>query len=209
MTTPLPVLQVRDLQTQFATERGLVRSVDGVSFDVMAGRTLAVVGESGSGKSVTSLSIMGLLDQATGKVAGGSIVFHDRDGVVHDLRATSPAAFRRLRGNDIAMIFQEPMTSLNPVFTVGEQIAEAVALHQRRSASEAWAAAVEMLRVVGIPAPERRARGDGGDGAVLSAEPVDRRRANDGARRHDPGADPGADAPDAARARHGDFVRDA
>ena len=158
MESALPVLQVRDLQTQFVTERGVVRSVDGVSFDVMAGRTLAVVGESGSGKSVTSLSIMGLLDQATGKVAGGSMIFRDRDGLVHDLRATSPAAFRRLRGNDIAMIFQEPMTSLNPVFTVGEQIAEAVALHQRLSAGAAWAAAVEMLRVVGIPAPERRAR---------------------------------------------------
>jgi oligopeptide/dipeptide ABC transporter ATP-binding protein len=153
-----PVLRVRNLRTHFFTERGVVRSVEGVSFDVPAGRTLAVVGESGSGKSVTSLSVMGLLDRATGRVVGGDIVFSDRQGRTHDLRAASSADMRRLRGNDICMIFQEPMTSLNPVFTVGDQIAEAIVLHQGRSASDAHQAAVAMLRTVGISAPEKRVR---------------------------------------------------
>ena len=152
------VLRVRDLRTHFFTERGVVRSVEGVSFDVRRGRTLAVVGESGSGKSVTSLSIMGLLDAATGRIVGGDIAFRDRQGQEHDLRSVSGAQMRRLRGNEICMIFQEPMTSLNPVFTVGDQIAEAIILHQRKSAAEAWRDAIAILRTVGIPAPERRVR---------------------------------------------------
>ena len=149
---------MRDLRTHFFTEGGVVRSVEGVSFDVQRGRTLAIVGESGSGKSVTSLSIMGLLDAATGRIVSGEIAFRDRQGQVHDLRAVSGAQMRRLRGNDICMIFQEPMTSLNPVFTVGDQIAEAIILHQGKSAAEANRNAVAILRTVGIPAPERRAR---------------------------------------------------
>jgi oligopeptide/dipeptide ABC transporter ATP-binding protein len=155
---PPTVLRVRDLRTHFFTEHGVVRSVEGVSFDVPAGRTLAVVGESGSGKSVTSLSVMGLLDRATGRVVGGEIVFSDRQGQVHDLLVAPASEMRRLRGNDISMIFQEPMTSLNPVLTVGEQISEAIVLHQKSSATDAHQAAIAMLRIVGIPAPEKRAR---------------------------------------------------
>jgi oligopeptide/dipeptide ABC transporter ATP-binding protein len=153
-----PVLRVRDLQTHFFTESGVVKSVEGVSFDVQAGRTLAVVGESGSGKSVTSLSIMGLLDAATGRVVGGEIVFTDSAGQAHDLCRASGREMRRLRGSDISMIFQEPMTSLNPVFTVGDQIAESVVLHQKVSAAQARRVAIEMLAIVGIPAPEKRVR---------------------------------------------------
>jgi oligopeptide/dipeptide ABC transporter ATP-binding protein len=151
-----PVLSVRDLRTYFDTDRGLVRSVDGVSFDVHAGETVAVVGESGSGKSVTSLSIMRLI-AAPGRIAGGSIRFSGRDGRVHELTSAPEADMRALRGNEMSMIFQEPMTSLNPVFPVGDQIAEAIALHQGKGRREAWAAAVDMLRMVGISAPERRA----------------------------------------------------
>ena len=153
-----PVLRVRDLRTHFFTERGVVKSVEGVSFDIDEGQTLAVVGESGSGKSVTSLSIMGLLDRSTGRIVGGEIAFCDKAGRTQDLRLASAKDMRQLRGNDICMIFQEPMTSLNPVFTVGDQIAEAIMLHQKLSASAANQAAIAMLRVVGIPAPEKRAR---------------------------------------------------
>jgi oligopeptide/dipeptide ABC transporter ATP-binding protein len=152
-----PVLRVRDLRTHFHTERGLVRSVEGVSFDILPGQTLAVVGESGSGKSVTSLSIMRLLDRAHGRIVGGEMLFTDKDGRTQDLRTASERDMRRLRGNDICMIFQEPMTSLNPVFTVGDQIAESIMLHQKLSASASREAAIAMLRVVGIPAAERRA----------------------------------------------------
>ncbi len=154
----VPVLRVRDLRTHFHTERGVVRSVEGVSFDVWPGRTLAVVGESGSGKSVTSLSIMRLLDRATGRIVGGAMAFRDRHGTERDLRTTSEREMRRIRGNDICMIFQEPMTSLNPVFTAGDQIAESIMLHQNLPAGAARAAAIAMLRTVGIPAAERRAR---------------------------------------------------
>ena len=151
-------MRVRDLRTHFHTESGVARPVEGVSFDVEHGRTLAIVGESGSGKSVTSLSIMGLLDRSTGRVVGGEMIFCDRLGRGHDLRAATDREMRGLRGNDICMIFQEPMTSLNPVFTVGDQIAEAIILHQRKSAAEAHQGAIAMLRIVGIPAPERRVR---------------------------------------------------
>ncbi|HEY4200815.1 MAG TPA: ABC transporter ATP-binding protein [Devosiaceae bacterium] len=151
-----PVLRVENLKTYFDTDRGLVKSVDGVSFDIRRGETLAVVGESGSGKSVTSLSIMALLDKAHGRVVDGVLSFSDKDGRTVDLRTASDAEMRKIRGNDISMIFQEPMTSLNPVFTVGDQIAEAIILHQNLSRPEARKAAIAMLKIVGIPAAEKR-----------------------------------------------------
>ena len=147
-----PLLSVQELQTQFATPGGVVRAVDGLSFDVGAGETVAIVGESGCGKSVTSMSILRLIQEPPGRI-GGRILFEGRD-----LLQVSEAEMRRLRGNTISMIFQEPMTSLNPVLTIGRQIGEAVRLHEGASASQAEARAVEMLTLVGIPAPARRVR---------------------------------------------------
>ena len=148
----MALLEVNDLVTEFPTRRGVVRAVNGVSFSVDRGEILAVVGESGSGKSVTSLSIMGLL-QAPGHVAGGSITFDGKD-----LLSASEREMEAVRGGEISMIFQEPMTSLNPVYRVGDQIVEAIRTHMDLSRREAWTRAVEMLRVVGIPSPEERAR---------------------------------------------------
>jgi oligopeptide/dipeptide ABC transporter ATP-binding protein len=148
-----PLLEVTDLRIQFATGAGLVKAVDGVSFHIDRRETLAVVGESGSGKSVTSLAIMGLLPKPGGRIAGGTIVF---DGV--DLATRSAAEMRRIRGTQIGMIFQEPMTSLNPVQTVGRQIAERVSTHTGASPRAAMAEAVEMLKLVRIPDPARRAQ---------------------------------------------------
>jgi peptide/nickel transport system ATP-binding protein len=145
------LLEVKDLVTEFPTRKGIVRAVDGVTFGVDAGETLAVVGESGSGKSVTSLSIMRLL-QAPGHVASGSITF---DGT--DLLSLSEREMESVRGGKIAMIFQEPMTSLNPVYRVGDQIVEAIQIHSEMDSKDAWARAVESLRLVGIPSPEERA----------------------------------------------------
>jgi peptide/nickel transport system ATP-binding protein len=147
------LLRVEDLRTHFFTLDGVTRAVDGVSLSVEAGETLGVVGESGCGKSVTALSIMRLLPAKLGRVVSGAIRF---DG--EDLLALSEAEMRDIRGNRIAMIFQEPMTSLNPVLTVGDQIAEAVMIHQKKSRSDALAHAVEMLRLVRIPDAERRVR---------------------------------------------------
>ncbi len=147
-----PLLSVRSLVTEFRTDAGLLRAVDDVSFDIAPGGTLAVVGESGCGKSVTSLSILRLI-QPPGRVASGEIVFEGRD-----LLTVSEAEMRKVRGARIAMIFQEPMSSLNPVYTVGDQIIESVVLHQKRSKREAWARAVELLKLVGIPSPDERAR---------------------------------------------------
>jgi oligopeptide/dipeptide ABC transporter ATP-binding protein len=132
-----------------------VKSVDGVSLSVDTGETLALVGESGSGKSVTSLSVMRLID-APGRIVGGSINLTTKQGETVDLAQCSEKDMRRIRGNDVAMVFQEPMTSLNPAFTAGNQIAEAVKLHQRKSKREAWDVAAETLALVGIPAPEKR-----------------------------------------------------
>jgi oligopeptide/dipeptide ABC transporter ATP-binding protein len=148
-----PLLEVSDLQVQFATDSGIVRAVDGVSFQLRKGETLAVVGESGSGKSVTSLAIMGLLPRPGGRIAGGSICFDGKD-----LSLCSKAEMRLIRGTGIGMIFQEPMTSLNPVQTVGEQIAERVRVHTRLGERAAMAQAIEMLRLVKIPDPARRAQ---------------------------------------------------
>ncbi len=146
-----PLLEVRDLQTHFFTDDGVVRAVDGVSFEINAGETLAVVGESGSGKSVTSLSILRLVPDPPGRIVGGSIHFRGRD-----LAKLDPAEMRAIRGKEISMIFQEPMTSLNPVYTCGEQIIEAVVLHDRIDRKAARARAIEMLKIVGIPLPEQR-----------------------------------------------------
>ena len=146
-----PVLEILDLVTEFRTDQGTVRAVDGVSFAIQARSTLGVVGESGSGKSVTALSIMRLIAEPPGYIAGGQVRYGGKD-----LLKLAPSEMRKIRGNRIAMIFQEPMTSLNPVFTVGDQVAEAVRLHQRKSAAEARTIAIEMFRLVGIPSPEDR-----------------------------------------------------
>lgn len=148
-----PLLEVKGLTTQFNTDDGIVRAVDNVSFHIQPGETLGVVGESGSGKSVTALSIMRLIREPPGKIAAGEVWFNGRD-----LLTLSNAELRKVRGKEIAMIFQEPMSSLNPVFTIGEQIAESVRLHDGFSAKDAMDKAVEMLRVVRIPSPERRVR---------------------------------------------------
>jgi oligopeptide/dipeptide ABC transporter ATP-binding protein len=155
-TATAPLLRVSHLHTQFATDAGLVRAVEDVSFTLDAGETLAVVGESGSGKSVTSLSIMGLIADPPGRVAGGEILFRTRSGPIVDLARMPARALRRLRGRDIAMIFQEPMTSLNPVFSVGEQIAEAAVLHLGMGRAAAARRALEMLELVEIPAAKQR-----------------------------------------------------
>jgi oligopeptide/dipeptide ABC transporter ATP-binding protein len=146
------ILQVEDLQTHFFTAIGTVRAVDGVSYSLKAGETLGVVGESGCGKSVTALSILRLVASPPGRIVGGAVRFQGKN-----LLELSEPEMERIRGNEISMIFQEPMTSLNPLYTVGHQIAEAVALHQGLGKSEAWERAVEMLRRVSIPEPERRA----------------------------------------------------
>jgi len=147
------ILTVRDLRTHFATEDGVVKAVDGVSFAVAPRQTFALVGESGCGKSVTALSIMGLVDKPAGRIAGGEIRLEDLP-----LTSLTDKEMRRVRGGRIAMIFQEPMTSLNPVFTVGSQIVEAIHLHRKLSGREARDLAVEMLAQVGIPDPAQRFR---------------------------------------------------
>lgn len=147
----MSLLEVKGLKTYFATKRGEVRSVDDVSFTVERGETLSLVGESGCGKSVTALSIMRLVS-SPGRIVGGEILFEGRD-----LLKLTDEQMRAIRGDDIAMIFQDPMTSLNPVFTVGEQIAEAIRLHRKVSKREAWNQAIEGMRDVAIPSPETRA----------------------------------------------------
>jgi peptide/nickel transport system ATP-binding protein len=145
------LIRVRDLRTYFDLDEGVVRAVDGVSFDIRRGRTLGLVGESGCGKSVTSLSILRLIPSPPGRIAGGAIEYGGRN-----LLELSDREMRAIRGNDIAMIFQEPMTSLNPVFTVGFQIMEALVLHQKLSHRAARERTLNMLREVGIPSPEVR-----------------------------------------------------
>jgi peptide/nickel transport system ATP-binding protein/oligopeptide transport system ATP-binding protein len=145
------LLEVEDLRTYFPTRAGIVRSVDDVSFSIGEGELLGLVGESGCGKSITALSIMRLISPP-GKITGGSIRFKGEE-----LTTASNERMREIRGNDIAMIFQDPMTSLNPVFTVGEQIAEALRLHRRMDKKQAWDGAIEAMREVSIPSPERRA----------------------------------------------------
>lgn len=147
------LLDVKELKVYFDTDDGIVKAVDGVSFHINRGETLGVVGESGSGKSVTSLAIMRLIPTPPGRVAGGQILFGGED-----LVKKPESAMRRIRGNDISMIFQEPMTSLNPVYTVGDQIAEAIVLHQKKPYRQAMKLAIEMLDLVGIPEPAKRVK---------------------------------------------------
>lgn len=147
----MPLLEIDTLQTHFRTPEGVNRAVDGVSFSVARGETVAVVGESGCGKSVTALSIMRLIPETLGKSAG-AVRFAGRD-----LLKLSQQEMRAIRGNEIGMIFQEPMSSLNPLLTVGWQIEESIRLHQKLSPGQAREKAIEMLRLVGIPAPEKRA----------------------------------------------------
>jgi oligopeptide/dipeptide ABC transporter ATP-binding protein len=147
------LLEVRDLRTHFASERGEVHAVDGVDLSLERGRTLGIVGESGCGKSVTALSIMGLVPQPPGRIAGGEVLFEGED-----LLQAPARRMRDLRGDKLSMIFQEPMTSLNPAFPAGDQVAEALLRHRKVSPKEARDQAVEMLRKVRIPSPERRAR---------------------------------------------------
>jgi oligopeptide/dipeptide ABC transporter ATP-binding protein len=150
------LVEVNNLKTYFYTDEGVVKSVDGVTFHINKGETLAVVGESGSGKSVTSLSIMRLIPSPPGKIVDGTIIFRGRDGNAKDITTMSEAEMRKIRGNEVSMIFQEPMTSLNPVYTVGDQIAEAVMLHQNKGRKEAMEVAITMLELVGIPEARRR-----------------------------------------------------
>lgn len=145
------LLQVKNLATHFQTEEGIVKSVQDVSFEVNAGQVLGVVGESGCGKSVTSMSILRLIQQPQGKIVNGQILF---DG--QDLLSLSEDQMRKIRGNKISLISQDPMTSLNPVLTIGEQIMEAIMLHQGKNRKDAHDKAIEMLRLVGIPSPDQR-----------------------------------------------------
>ena len=146
------LLEIRNLKTYFYTDSGIVKAVDGVSFDVKPGRTLGIVGESGCGKSITSMSILKLIEKP-GKIVEGTIKFDDKDIVGMDDKE-----IREVRGNDISMIFQEPMTSLNPVFRVENQIMEAIMLHQGLDKKEAKKVAIDMLKFVGIPRAEQVAR---------------------------------------------------
>jgi len=152
-TDPEILLEVRDLHTYFHVMDGTVKAVDGVDFSLKRGETLGIVGESGCGKSVTALTIMQLLDIPPGEIVSGEIWFDGRD-----LLSLPPEEMRHVRGADIAMIFQEPMTSLNPVFTIGDQISEAIILHQHVGKKEAMARAIDSLKAVGINAPERRVK---------------------------------------------------
>jgi oligopeptide transport system ATP-binding protein len=162
LTTPVPMgtppprevlLEVRNLKTHFKVLDGVVPAVDGISFSLGRGETLGIVGESGSGKSVTALTIMRLLDIPPAEIVDGEVWFDGRE-----ILSIPLDQMRKLRGNEMAMIFQEPLTSLNPVFTIGDQIAEQVALHLKVKPKEAWARAVESLKLVGIPSPERRSK---------------------------------------------------
>lgn len=147
----MPLLEVRNLHTYFDTRDGVVRAVDGVSFHLDAGETLGLVGESGCGKSVTALSLMRLVSPEAGRIVEGQVLFDGRD-----ILGASPEELRRIRGNTMAMVFQDPMTSLNPLLTVGRQVSEALKLHRGLKRAEARERTVELLRLVGIPAADKR-----------------------------------------------------
>ncbi len=151
------LLEIRNLVTEFRTEAGVLQAVKGVDLSIKAGETLALVGESGSGKSVTSLSTIGLIPPKVGRIAKGEIMFRGRDGTVRDLAQMSMRDMSRIRGSEIAMVFQEPMSSLNPAHRVGAQIAEAARLHEGLGRKAARDRAIQMLKLVEIPEPERRA----------------------------------------------------
>ena len=149
------LLEVKNLVTEFKTEEGNVKAVNDVSFTLYRGETIGIVGESGSGKSVTSLSLMRLIPNPPGQITGGEMIYHKKDGTKIDLRTISEDDMRTIRGNDIAMIFQEPMTSLNPVFTCGDQVVEAIQLHQKVSRKEAENRTLAMFEKVQLPNPQR------------------------------------------------------
>ncbi|KKK36139.1 peptide ABC transporter ATP-binding protein [Mesobacillus campisalis] len=153
MAKTVKILEVKGLRTSFFTDEGEVKAVDGVDFSLERGKTIGIVGESGSGKSITSLSILRLIEESTGRIVGGEIMFKGEN-----LLQKSKKQMMAIRGNNISMIFQEPMTSLNPTLTCGEQIAESIRIHQKANRKEAWVKAVDMLRHVGIPSPEKRAK---------------------------------------------------
>jgi len=150
MNSSKNILEVRNLQTSFFTDEGEIKAVDGVSFELPKGKTLGVVGESGSGKSITALSLLQLLSNP-GRVKGGEILYKGKN-----LLDYTEKQMREIRGNDISMIFQEPMTSLNPVYTVGFQISESLIIHQKLTKRQAKLKSIEMLKLVGIPSPEAR-----------------------------------------------------
>ena len=145
------LLEIRDLRTYFHTDDGVAKAVDGVNYSIKPGETLGVVGESGCGKSVTAMSVMRLIPMPPGEIAGGEILFHGKD-----LLKLSEAEMRQIRGNEISVIFQEPMTSLNPVFRVGHQISEALILHQNLTKHKARELTIELPWKVGIPDPDKR-----------------------------------------------------
>lgn len=151
MSRPDAILQVRDLQVQFKGSRGQAMVLNGVNFELYPGETLCVVGESGCGKSMTALALLGLIPQPPGRICAGQVLYQNQD-----LLQATPSRLREVRGNRISMIFQEPMTSLNPVFSVGDQIVETLRLHAGLDEAQAREQAIEMLRQVGIPSPERR-----------------------------------------------------
>ena len=152
-----PILAIAGLRTEFRVRGGTLTAVHDLDLTVSPGETVALVGESGSGKSVTSLSVMRLLARKVGSIAAGSMRFRGKDGTVRDLVTLDEGSMRRVRGDDIAMVFQEPMTSLNPVYTIGDQISEPIRVHRGTPKREAWDAAVALLEKVGIPDPRRRA----------------------------------------------------
>ena len=151
-----PLARIENLRVEFQTRDGPVVGVEDVSFEVNPGETVCIVGESGSGKSVSSLSLMRLIDYGGGEIAGGRILFDRAEGGEIDLAQTDQSLMRTIRGNEIGMIFQEPMTALNPVFTVGRQLSEGLQVHRGMSRAQARARALELLREVRIPEPERR-----------------------------------------------------
>ena len=152
----MPLIEIKGLKTYFDTEGGVVRAVDGIDFSIEPEKTLGIVGESGCGKSVTALSILRLIPEPPGKIVAGEILFN-RNERISDLTRLNPkgSEIRSIRGNEIAMIFQEPMTSLNPVYTIGYQIMESIILHQNLNKRAAREKAIGMLRAVGIPLPEQ------------------------------------------------------
>ncbi len=208
------LLEIRGLKTHFETDDGMVRAVDGVDLHIDRGETLGVVGESGCGKTVTRVTVLKLIDMPPGRIVAGQILWQGRD-----LVPLGRTRCDKIRGKEIAIIFQEPMTSLNPVYTVGEQIAEVIRAAREAQPQQAMDRAVEMLRLVQHPdagAPRARLSApvlrrhaparDDRDGAVLQSQAADRRRADDGARRHHPGADPRPAAGDEGAPRHGDHA---
>jgi peptide/nickel transport system ATP-binding protein len=156
---PVTLLDVTDLSVRFHTAAGIAHAVTSLSFSIAEGETLAIVGESGSGKSVSAMAIMGLVPRPPAEIAAGGILYRRRDGVREDLLTVPRAHLREIRGNEIAMIFQEPLAALSPVFTIGEQIAESVRRHQHKGRAEAMRIAVQMLGALGVSEPEMRARG--------------------------------------------------